>query len=172
MTEVYTIEIVDVLGQRAKKLLDEIGYENIEVKICDGCLGWPEQAPYDVILITAAAPHVPEPLEEQLAEGGRLVAPIGPRWTQRLDARRKACAAVDRLGRASASQQTRPGHSALRWVCQRQTLTRDRRSRSPERTKQAPSHSHHPRATHSWTTARRARRPGPDDPYPSRSAVA
>jgi protein-L-isoaspartate(D-aspartate) O-methyltransferase len=75
--EVYTIEIVEPLGRRASKLLDSMGYENISVRIGDGYAGWPEKAPFDAIMLTAAPPKIPQPLLDQLAEGGRLVAPVG-----------------------------------------------------------------------------------------------
>ncbi|MCK5072686.1 MAG: protein-L-isoaspartate(D-aspartate) O-methyltransferase [Bacteriovoracaceae bacterium] len=75
--EVYTIEIVAPLGEDAKKLLKRLGYKNIFVKIGDGYRGWKENAPYDLIILTAAPPRIPEPLLEQLAEGGRLLAPVG-----------------------------------------------------------------------------------------------
>jgi len=80
--EVYTVERHSSLAERATTLLKELGYNNIHVRVGDGTLGWPEHAPYDAIIVTAAAPEVPTPLLEQLADGGRLVAPIGPRWSQ------------------------------------------------------------------------------------------
>ena len=76
--EVDTIEVVPALGKKAKGLLDELGYRNIHVRIGDGYEGWPERAPYDAIILTAAPPKdVPRPLLEQLKPGGRLVAPVG-----------------------------------------------------------------------------------------------
>ena len=82
--EVDTIEVVPALGKQAKGLLSELGYRNIEVRIADGYAGWPDHAPYDAIVLTAAPPaDVPHPLLEQLKQGGRLVAPIG-REDQRL----------------------------------------------------------------------------------------
>ena len=75
--EVYTIEIVEPLGRRASRLLDSLGYKNISVLIGDGYVGWPEKAPFDAIMLTAAPPKIPQPLLDQLAEGGRLVAPVG-----------------------------------------------------------------------------------------------
>jgi protein-L-isoaspartate(D-aspartate) O-methyltransferase len=76
--EVDTIEVVPALSKKAKGLLGELGYRNIRVRIGDGYEGWPERAPYDAIILTAAAPKdVPRPLLEQLKPGGRLVAPVG-----------------------------------------------------------------------------------------------
>jgi protein-L-isoaspartate(D-aspartate) O-methyltransferase len=75
--EVYTIEIIESLASTAKKRLSELGYQNISVKAGDGYLGWPEAAPFDAIIITAAPDHIPKPLLDQLKEGGRMVVPVG-----------------------------------------------------------------------------------------------
>ncbi len=75
--EVDTIEIVPELGRGAEALLRELGYRNVRVRIGDGYGGWPERAPYDAILLTAAPERVPQPLLDQLRTGGRLVAPVG-----------------------------------------------------------------------------------------------
>ena len=75
--EVYTIEIIPALAERAGILLNEIGYKNIKVKEGDGYLGWPEHAPFDVIIVTAAPIDVPKRLIEQLSRGGRIVIPVG-----------------------------------------------------------------------------------------------
>jgi protein-L-isoaspartate(D-aspartate) O-methyltransferase len=77
VAKVYTIEIVEPLGRRAMQLLDELGYRNVEVRIGDGYKGWPEAAPFDSIVVTAAAADVPRPLVEQLKRGGRMVLPGG-----------------------------------------------------------------------------------------------
>jgi len=77
--EVYTIEIVEPLGRKAKERLKHLGYKNIQVRIGDGYKGWPEAAPFDAIVVTAAPPRVPEPLKSQLKVGGRLVLPVGRR---------------------------------------------------------------------------------------------
>jgi len=75
--EVYTIEIVESLAERSAALLKKLGYDNIYVKAGDGYKGWPEEAPFDAIMVTAAPKEIPRPLLEQLAEGGRLVIPVG-----------------------------------------------------------------------------------------------
>ena len=75
--EVYTIEIVAPLGNRAKKRLAALGYRNIHVRIGDGYKGWPAHAPFDAIIVTAAPPRVPQPLLDQLKVGGRMIIPVG-----------------------------------------------------------------------------------------------
>jgi protein-L-isoaspartate(D-aspartate) O-methyltransferase len=75
--KVYTIEIIRPLGERAREVLDELGYKNVEVKIGDGYQGWPEHAPFDGIIVTAAPDHIPQPLIDELKEGARLVIPVG-----------------------------------------------------------------------------------------------
>ncbi len=75
---VYTIEIIEVLGRRASETLERLGYENVTVKVGDGYLGWPEHAPFDAIVVTAAPETIPPPLIEQLEVGGKLVVPVGP----------------------------------------------------------------------------------------------
>lgn len=77
--EVYTIEIIPELAASARQTLSALGYENVQVRAGDGYQGWPEQAPFDAILVTAAPDHVPQPLVEQLAVNGRLVIPVGDR---------------------------------------------------------------------------------------------
>jgi len=74
---VYTIEIIDLLGERAAEDLERLGYDNVSVRIGDGYAGWPEHAPFDAILVTAAPEEVPQPLIDQLAVGGRMVIPVG-----------------------------------------------------------------------------------------------
>jgi len=82
--EVYTVEIVPELARSAAKTLRELGYANITVRQGDGYRGWPEKAPFDGIMVTAAPPELPEALIAQLAKGGRLVAPVGSAWNQEL----------------------------------------------------------------------------------------
>jgi protein-L-isoaspartate(D-aspartate) O-methyltransferase len=86
--EVYTIEIVPVLARRARAVLDELGYRNVHAREGNGYLGWPEAAPFDRVLLTAAPEEVPPALVEQLATGGLLVAPVG-RGDQRIVILRK-----------------------------------------------------------------------------------
>jgi protein-L-isoaspartate(D-aspartate) O-methyltransferase len=79
--KVYTLEIVEGLGQQARTRLARLGYKNVDVRIGDGYYGWPEAAPFDVIVVTAVASHVPPPLLKQLKPGGRMVLPVGTRFT-------------------------------------------------------------------------------------------
>ncbi|MGM0498618.1 MAG: protein-L-isoaspartate(D-aspartate) O-methyltransferase [Bacillota bacterium] len=77
--EVYTIERIEELALTARKVLSNLDYQNVKVKLGDGSLGWEENAPYDSILVSAAAPYVPEKLVKQLATGGKIVLPVGKR---------------------------------------------------------------------------------------------
>jgi protein-L-isoaspartate(D-aspartate) O-methyltransferase len=77
VAKVYTIEIVAPLGERSRSLLAELGYSNVDVRIGDGYKGWPEAAPFDGIIVTAAPDHIPQPLIDQLAPNGRMVIPVG-----------------------------------------------------------------------------------------------
>jgi protein-L-isoaspartate(D-aspartate) O-methyltransferase len=81
---VISVERFPALAQEARDRLEQLGIDNVRVEVGDGSLGWPPDAPYDAIIVTAASPEIPSPLEQQLAEGGRMVVPTGPRWTQQL----------------------------------------------------------------------------------------
>lgn len=83
-SEVYTVERIISLAQKAQRLLEELGYTNVKIKVGDGTLGWPEYGPYDGIIVTAAAPSIPPPLIEQLKVGGRMVIPVGNPYSQEL----------------------------------------------------------------------------------------
>lgn len=75
--EVYSIEILEPLAEEAARRLKELGYENVEVRCGDGYLGWPDKAPFDAIIVTAAPPEIPQELVKQLKVGGRMVLPVG-----------------------------------------------------------------------------------------------
>ncbi|MFV1966391.1 MAG: protein-L-isoaspartate(D-aspartate) O-methyltransferase [Pirellulaceae bacterium] len=75
--EVYSIEIIESLANSARQRLEDVGYENLTVRCGDGYRGWPEKAPFDLIIVAAAPDHVPQPLVDQLREGGRLIIPVG-----------------------------------------------------------------------------------------------
>ncbi len=82
--DVYTVERVSLLANRVEERFHSLGYNNIHIKVGDGTLGWPEEAPFDRIIITAGTPRIPDPLIEQLFEGGIIVAPVGDRFSQQL----------------------------------------------------------------------------------------
>lgn len=78
--QVYSLEIIPGLGNEAKERLESLGYENVHVKVSDGYYGWKEKAPFDAIIVTAAAREIPPPIIEQLNEGGRMIIPVGPQY--------------------------------------------------------------------------------------------
>ena len=84
VNEVYTVEIVEPLGQGAAETLRRLGYTNVWCKVGDGYAGWPEHAPFDGIIVTCAPERIPEPLIAQLAEGGRMIIPVGVKYSQEL----------------------------------------------------------------------------------------
>jgi protein-L-isoaspartate(D-aspartate) O-methyltransferase len=80
VAQVYSIEIIEPLAQATTRLLKQLGYNNIETRIADGYDGWPQHAPFDSIVVTAAISHIPPPLVKQLKNGGRMVIPVGTRF--------------------------------------------------------------------------------------------
>ena len=88
--EVWTVEIVEPLAARARSVLAELGHRNVHTRFGDGYQGWPEHAPFDAIMVTAAPDHVPQPLLDQLAPGGRMILPVGTREQELILVRRTA----------------------------------------------------------------------------------
>lgn len=82
--EVFSVERISSLARRAEERLHAIGYKNIHIRVDDGTLGWPEESPFDRIIITAGAPKIPDPMTGQLSENGILLAPVGDRFSQQL----------------------------------------------------------------------------------------
>ncbi|MBN2173553.1 MAG: protein-L-isoaspartate(D-aspartate) O-methyltransferase [Bacteroidales bacterium] len=81
---VYSIEIFSSLADKAKKTLESLNYTNVFIKTGDGYKGWKEHSPFDAIIVTCAPSHIPDPLQEQLAEGGRMIIPVGEHYSQEL----------------------------------------------------------------------------------------
>lgn len=94
--EVYSIEIVPQLADSARNLLSELGYKNVQVKTGNGYLGWPEHAPFDAIVVTAAPPEIPQALVDQLAVGGTMVVPVGSGYQQMVIINRRESGVVER----------------------------------------------------------------------------
>jgi protein-L-isoaspartate(D-aspartate) O-methyltransferase len=84
VSEVYSIEIVEPLAKQAIETCKTLGYTNVYIKTDDGYKGWPEKAPFDSIIVTCAPEKIPEPLIEQLKDGGKMIIPVGPLWDQSL----------------------------------------------------------------------------------------
>jgi protein-L-isoaspartate(D-aspartate) O-methyltransferase len=82
--KVYSIERIRALFQKARRIIDQLKYFNVMIKVYDGTLGWPEESPFEAIIVTAASPDIPTPLLEQLSINGRLVIPVGDRYSQTL----------------------------------------------------------------------------------------
>jgi len=82
--QVFTIDRIPSLARTAEEILAALGYTNVKVRVSDGTMGWPDEAPFEAIMVTAGSPQVPPPLVEQLAVGGRLVIPVGDQYSQNL----------------------------------------------------------------------------------------
>jgi len=94
--EVYSIEIIEGMSKEAAARLARLGYDNVHLRAGDGYLGWPEQAPFDAIILTAAPPRIPQPLIDQLKVGGRMVAPVGGGYIQDLQVITKTADGIEK----------------------------------------------------------------------------
>lgn len=117
--EVYSIEIVEALGKQAAERLKRLNYDNVHTKVGDGYLGWPEHAPFDKIIVTCSPENVPQPLVDQLKDGGKMIVPLGERYRQvfhlfeKQDGKLKATKLINTLfvpmtGESEAKRQVRP----------------------------------------------------------------
>lgn len=93
---VFTIEIIESLGEKAHHTLKSLGYTNVKVRIGDGYQGWKENGPYDAIIVTCSPTHIPEPLQDQLHEGGKMIIPVGQSYSQELILLRKRDGKLER----------------------------------------------------------------------------
>ena len=100
-SQVYTVERINSLLARARKIFDKLRYYNIRAKLDDGTMGWPENGPYDAIIVTAGGPEIPQPLIDQLNDGGRLIIPVGDQNVQELQLVRKNEGQVEIVSLAS-----------------------------------------------------------------------
>ncbi len=97
VSEVHTVELIPELAAQAERRLSDLSFANVHVHVADGSLGWPQAAPYNGILVAAAAPSAPQPLLDQLVDGGRLVVPVGSRGYQKLEIWRRIGKKFDHL---------------------------------------------------------------------------
>jgi protein-L-isoaspartate(D-aspartate) O-methyltransferase len=114
---VYSIEIVKPLAQEARELLASLGYDNVEMRCGDGYRGWPEHAPFDLIIVAAAPDHIPQPLIDQLAPGGRLVIPVGEYSQYLVVVAKKKDGSIEKRYDAPVAFVPMTGEAKHRWKC-------------------------------------------------------